>query len=197
MKQSQKSNNQDDDWYNKYILLLLYRNKYGHCNIPKHLVCQIIPSNICNNNNKENRSDDNYEDINLGLWLYTQRVNKRKNKLSSYRLDKLQKLVDNGHLLWDMDKSKIASELHTNDEGWELQYNHMIEYSKLNNGSCNIPQTYVYTATDGSTYNLGTWLISQRQFNKNNKLSSYRFDKLQKLVDEGKLKWNMHMNRDI
>ena len=122
----------------------------------------------------------NGSNVKLGKWLDRQRRRMKTDKLKGDRSDKLQHLVDEGKLKWEVDRY--------DDEAWNMQYDAMVEYGE-EHGHCNVPQNVVYTLTDGRDVKLWYWLKDQREYYKLGKLKGDRLDKLQQLVDEGKLGW--------
>lgn len=54
-------------------------------------------------------------------------------------------------------------------------------------GSCNVPRNYVTQLSDGTTLKLGYWLHSQRHLFAQKKLKSERYEKIQALIQQGRL----------
>jgi len=172
----------DEKWDKAFSCLIDYGNKNNrNCNVPTRYILT-LPDNT---------------DIKLGKWLSNQRSQKREGNLSQDRLDKLQGLVDQGKLVWN------AGEIHRNfmihDNKWNDMFNHLVEYGERHsNGNCNLPASYILTLPDNSEIKLGKWLSNQRSQYREGSLSQDRLDKLQGLVDQGKIflnfvaddKWN-------
>jgi len=82
-------------WETHFTALLQYQIQHGHCNVPFDCVYTcILP--------EENGPGIRYSHA-LGVWLYQQRVWKssKHNRLAAAQEFSLQKLVDEGHLLWE------------------------------------------------------------------------------------------------
>jgi hypothetical protein len=73
------------------------------------------------------------------------------------------------------------------DLNWETQYEALVMYASKH-GHCNV-RSGGADAEDKPTVNLYAWLALQRRHKKSNKLRPDREQKLQQLVDEGKLGW--------
>lgn len=109
---------------------------------------------------------DKYEGVNLGAWLYRQRVAKLNNSLSK-EYENL--LLDLGVILgpWD-------------DDGWKYKYNYAKEYYEQN-GNLKVPVGY----TVGG-FNLSSWLLFQNQKNLKGELPEYKIELLNKIG----MKWS-------
>jgi len=97
----------------------------------------------------------------LGAWIGSQRVNRKKNAISSMRIAKLDKLG----FIWD-----------ALDAQWEKAYEAFQQYIKENNSQL-VP--LLYKTSWGLT--LGSWVSKQRQYNRENKLSPEKIARLDKL----------------
>jgi hypothetical protein len=107
--------------------------------------------------------------------------------LAQYRKDKLQGLVDQGKLLWDA--TRLTGGTLEDEEKWMKIYKYLLEYGDRI-GNYNIPEKFIITLPNNKIINLGKWLATQRYQRQNSKcLSQERLDKLQVLVDQGKLTW--------
>ena len=88
------------------------------------------------------------------------------------------------------------------DDSWNRHYAALLEYGK-ENGDYNIPAKARYECCillkGGSKehYNgvLGSWLDRQRRYKKINSLTQDRKERLQLLVDQGRLNWSNHGSR--
>lgn len=96
-------------------------------------------------------------EANLGTWLLKQKKLYHQKKLEDW---KIQKLEDLG-VTWEVQKSL-----------WESHYSLAKKYYK-ENGNLLIPVAY---QVDG--FNLGGWVVHQRQKYKENRLSDYQIKKL-------------------
>lgn len=134
--------------------------------------------------------------VKLGYWLRTQRQYKRRgvytNLWTVEREGRLQELVDQGKLAWDLDQS--------DDAKWDSMLAALVEYGATHNGgNCMVSQNFVYTLSDGTQVRLGEWLKRQRCLKKGqirgNCLREDREARLQELVDQGKLAWLLEGNQ--
>jgi len=122
------------------------------------------------------------ETVNIGLWLRNQKTRKKGiagKTLSHDREQRLQQLVDQGKLQWDIQ----------NFRDWDFMYSLMIQYGHRF-GTCNVPQNYKEILPEGGRVSLGNWVHTQRQ-RRNSLMSEDHRQKLQALVDEGLFKWRM------
>jgi len=128
---------------------------------------------------------------NLGRWLDRQRQTHKGHRPEKLRPDRaamLQKLVDEGKLLWNA--------AHNNDT-WYRSYLALLEFCKIH-GHCNVrakcefecdlPADLIDPALRHYSGKLGTWVEHQRQSKKGKgtPLFADREALLQQLVDEGK-----------
>jgi uncharacterized protein YbgA (DUF1722 family) len=106
-----------------------------------------------------------YEDDKfLGKWVAKQRQLYSKNTI---RLDR-KKLLDKIGFAWNVNQT------------WHQQYQKLVAF-KQKNGHCLVPKRYQKDAS------FGEWVITQRQFHKNNKLLRYR----KNLLDEIGFVWRV------
>ena len=131
-------------WETMYTLLTQYKQKEGHCNVP------------------QSHQDDGEK---LGIWLKTQRREKKNGSLDAVKAKKLEEL----NIVWEVWSQQ-----------WEKMYTLLTQY-KQQEGHCNVPKSH---QEDGQ--NLGNWLHRQRLNKKNGKLDTM---KEQKLEDLGVM-WN-------
>lgn len=73
---------------------------------------------------------------------------------------------------------------------WGIMFKALLDFGK-EKSHYNAPINCESVQPDGSVLMLGTWLSTQRQLMRKNKLRPDRQAKLQTLVDEGKLQWVM------
>eukprot|EP01042_Synura_sphagnicola_P009149 gene9149-biopygen9530 len=157
-------------WNSHCDILEEYWRLFGTCNCPAGTVC-VLPGG---------------REVNIGKWLDNQRQKKRGTRgrgiyQTTEREARLQALVDEGKLIWDMS-------LH-DDARWDVMYNSLVDYG-TRNGTCNVPQSKSSVLPDGSSVNLGEWVDNQRQ-RKDTTMKPERRARLQALVDQGLFKWNM------
>ena len=157
-------------WNRNYNLLIAYGKREGTYNVPQKWK-QILPTG---------------EVVNLGKWLNTQR-NIRTTTLTQERKDKLQALVDTGMLLWNM-KNLPRQEI------WDRNYELLLAYGEQE-GTYNVPKRWKQILPTGEVVKLGKWLCFQRHV-RDTTLTHERKDKLQVLVDTGRLLWNMNVLKD-
>lgn len=191
-------------WDEIYNELAEFKNKNGHCNVPKEYS----------------------ENPRLGAWVSKQRLQQSKGKLSSYRFDKLNQLDFNWHTLhsfWEemfselckfkkehghcnvprgykkapklatwvcvqrnvFKKNKLPKErlkkltklgfvLDPNKNAWEGMFSELCNF-KNENGHCNVPKDYEKVPS------LGNWVSIQRRDYKKGVLSKERAEKLTNL----------------
>jgi hypothetical protein len=112
------------------------------------------------------------EDVFFGKWVSYQRQMHAKNKL---RLDR-QELLEELGFAWEAPQGGNNTE-----NNWHLQYEKLAEF-KRKNGHCIVPARY-----HQEDVALGSWVNTQRQHHRNNKL---RIDR-KKLLDEIGFVWNV------
>jgi len=159
-------------WNENFDAMVCYGKKYGTCNVTRSSRCQLSDGRV----------------IKLGIWLNTQRTNGNRKQLTNERLHKLQCLVDSNLLDWNL----VTAEVKTDNKRWNDMYNKLVNFGEQHSdGNCNVPQSYCVTLSDNTPCSLGYWLSDQRKFYRKGTLYESRKQRLQKLVNEGKLKWNM------
>ena len=119
-------------WEDKYNELVEYRKWHGHCNIPSVYLSQ---------------------NPNLACWVATQRQKFKANKLSSYRIDKLQRIG----FAWSLYSS------------WDIRFKELQAYQQ-EHGDC-----YVNQCANSTLYG---WSRHQRKQYKKGTLSNDRKMKL-------------------
>ncbi len=92
------------------------------------------------------KTRDSYKGIKLGSWVSEQRKKINNGTLSKDKLELLE---------------AIGIDKNGNDAIWDLYYEMLVEY-KETFGDVNVPKAYT-ASKDGKTYNLGRWLIGQRE----------------------------------
>ena len=144
-------------WELNYSLAKIYFEKNGNLEIPS----------------KFKTLNGTYEDengYNLGWWLVNQRQMYKKSKLSKERVELLEKIG-------------MRFETRDNDEVWNQMYMLAELYFK-EYGNLEISKKFKTlngTDEDENGYNLGGWLVSQRQMYKKSKLSKEREKLLEKI----------------
>ena len=144
-------------WELNYSLAKIYFEKNGNLEIPSKFKTL-------------NGTDEDENGYNLGGWLVSQRQMYKKSKLSKKR----EKLLE---------KIGMRFETRDNDEVWNQMYMLAELYFK-EYGNLEIPskfKTLNGTDEDENGYNLGGWLVSQRQMYKKSKLSKKREKLLEKI----------------
>jgi len=109
-------------------------------------------------------------------------MNKKGNMgkfLTKERELRLQELVDQGKLWWDIKERR----------DWDYMYAALVDYGRRN-GTCNVPHGWKEVSPDGEVLNLGQWVGSQR-WRRFTHLTEERRQKMQALVDQGLFKWHM------
>ena len=167
----------DRKWFQQCDIMLEYHRQVGTCNVPTRMNCVLSDGTV----------------VPVGKWLNNQRMDKSKGTLRSDRCDILQKLVNEGKLQWFVNPVEVS----TDDDQWDVMYSALVRYGECHGGDCNVPQRYITCLENGDEVKLGLWLSRQRQLktNRDNKdVSIIRLDRmqrLQQLVDEGKLQWRV------
>ena len=128
-----------------------------------------------------NGTDEDENGYNLGWWLVNQRQMYKKSKLSKEREELLEKIG-------------MRFETRDNDEVWNQMYMLAELYFK-EYGNLEIPykfKTLNGTDEDENGYNLGVWLVRQRQMYKKGKLSPER----KELLDQIGMIWEIRKRKD-
>ena len=147
----------DEVWNQMYMLAELYFKEYGNLEIPYKFKTL-------------NGTDEDENGYNLGVWLVRQRQMHKISKLSKER----EKLLE---------KIGMRFETRDNDEVWTRMYKLTETYFKKY-GNLEISKKFKTlngTDEDENGYNLGGWLLSQRQMYKKSKLSKEREELLEKI----------------
>lgn len=169
----------DEKWNTMLEALVQYGDEHnGNCNVPYHYIATLADGST----------------VKLGTWLSSQRQHYRghtKMRLAENREAKLQRLVDEGRLVWLMDSS------YRSPAKWDCMFDALLKYGEEHDGNCNVPNTYIEVLPDGSTLNLGSWLHHQRQYKKGHggTLQYDRERRLQELVDSGRLEWDLSITQ--
>ena len=144
-------------WTRMYKLTETYFKKYGNLEIKQNFKTL-------------NGIDYDENGYNLGQWQSCQRQMYKKSKLSKERKELLEKIG-------------MRFETRDNDEVWNQMYMLAELYFK-EYGNLEIPykfKTLNGTDEDENGYNLGVWLVRQRQMHKISKLSKEREKLLEKI----------------
>ena len=126
----------NERWEEQFDRLVAYKNKYGDCDVPF-----------------------SHDDVELAVWVATQRTRKRQNKLAADRQKRLTAIGFNWQII---------------DLRWETMFERLMSY-KREHGDCNVPQAYQDKA-------LGVWVGMQRVRKRRGKLDT---DYIKRLVDVG------------
>jgi len=127
-------------WDYMYSVLKDFHQREGHCNVLREYITE--------------------DGEKLGIWLKTQRHNRRKGKLNEVQEQKFNEMS----IIWNP------------TESWEYMYSLLLEFQKLE-GNCNIPQNYI--TPDGKK--LGVWLKNQRFKRRKGKLNEEQIKGLDKI----------------
>jgi hypothetical protein len=161
-----------NQWERRYEALLRFYEEFKTCNVPHSYKFR----------------DDDGTIVSLGRWLEKQRRSKKLKTLSPDRDAKLQQLVDEGKLYWEIYDAERRS------RSWQDKYNLLVAYGDMN-GSCELPDNAVITTVDENGHTkkvqLGHWLQIQKSQRLHNKLEHERVQLLERLVDQGKLTWEI------
>jgi hypothetical protein len=133
-------------WEKMFEALKEYKRNHGDFNVPLDYVVN---------------------NLKLRIWVYNQRVNYRKGKLSRDRTKRLNDIV----FVWD-----------TLESQWEEMFNALKEYKK-EHGDYNVPNDYVV-----NYLKLGSWVSHQRTNYRRGNLAE---DRIKRLEDIGFV-WTSH-----
>ena len=147
-------------WYRNYEYSKKYYEEYGNLEVPYHF----------KTNDGINYDEDG---VKLGIWINTQRKLYKNNNLSSDRQELLEVIG------MRFDNKRIIT-----NKSWEEMYKYAKEYYE-EYGNLEVPQSF--KTNDG--INLGTWINTQRQYYKNNKLSQEKID----LLEEINMVWGFNV----
>ncbi|MDB4340663.1 Helicase associated domain protein [Akkermansiaceae bacterium] len=128
--------NYDEAWETQFQKLKEFQTQYGHCRVPTSW------------------------DDRLNRWILTNRQSKKKGKLSTERLDRLEQLG----FIWE-----------AHQQTWETQFEKLLAYKK-EHGDCLVPAKWVTDKT------LANWVTAQRTNKKKGTLSA---DKIKRLDEIG------------
>ena len=155
-------------WTRMYKLTETYFKKYGNLEIKQNFKTL-------------NGIDYDENGYNLGQWQSCQRQMYKKSKLSKERKDLLEKIG-------------MRFETRDNDEVWNQMYMLAELYFK-EYGNLEISKKFKTlngTDEDENGYNLGIWLVNQRQMCKKGKLSPER----KELLDQIGMIWEIRKRKD-
>lgn len=96
-----------------------------------------------------------------------------------------EKLLVDGPYSFDDPSSSKGSVYETR---WDRMYNLLLQCGSAL-GTCKIPLSYEVADADGNIIKLGLWLGTQRQLYRKGQLRNDKLQKLQSLVDAGKMDW--------
>lgn len=161
-----------EQWDKRYDALLKFYDEFKSCNVP-HSYKYI---------------DENGEEVGLGRWLEHQRRCKKLKTLLPDRDRRLQLLVDEKKLYWDIYEADRRC------RQWQENFNLLVSYGSMH-GTYEVPENTVITVTDKSSttrrVHLGQWLTQQKLAKHSNKLEPEHASQLDRLVEEGKLSWDL------
>ena len=147
----------DEVWTQMYTLAETYFKEYGNLEISKKFKTL-------------NGTDEDENGYNLGGWLVSQRQMYKKSKLSNEREKLLEKI---GMRFETRDNDEVWTQMYTLAETYFKEYGNLEISKKF--------KTLNGTDEDENGYNLGGWLVSQRQMYKKSKLSNEREKLLEKI----------------
>ena len=133
-------------WQDFFTLLVQYKKKVGNCNVPR---------------------DHKEDEKNLGSWLNTQRLDKKKGRLDAKRESGLDEIG----VVWDVLSQK-----------WETMFALLLQYNNRE-GDCNVPSRHIEDGT-----NLGWWLKKQRADKKRGTLDIVK----EKQLEDVGIVWNVY-----
>jgi hypothetical protein len=124
-------------WEEMFAALVEYKNLHGDCNVPSRFI----------------------SNPQLGQWVMIQRKAKRKNKINSNRLQRLEGLG----FVWN-----------SNTAAWEEMFAALKDYQSQH-GHCNVPARWTQNPS------LGMWAHTQRKTKNKGALSEQRTRRLEAL----------------
>jgi hypothetical protein len=124
-------------WEERFSELLVFKVTQGHCDVPYEWT-------------------DNQK---LGIWVRSQRANKKKDTLSEDRIQRLNQIG----FVWD-----------TLDASWEKKFAELKAFSE-SRGHCNVPTRW------HENLQLATWVAGQRRCRKENTLTKDRIQRLDQI----------------
>ena len=139
-------------WEEMLLLLLQYKEREGHCNVPQQ--------HIEHNNNNDTNTNQTTK---LGKWLSNQRAAKKKGTLPASRARRLYGMG----VVWEMYPTTY----------WEDMYTGLVRY-KLREGHCQVPQQYIDAEYN---INLGAWVHRQRRLQRQGTLTERYQQRLERL----------------
>ena len=145
------------DWAEMYMLAEIYFKKYGSLEIKQNFKTL-------------NGIDYDENGYNLGWWLVRQRQMYKKSKLSKEREKLLEKI---GMRFETRDNNEVWNQMYMLAETYFKKYGNLEISKKF--------KTLNGTDEDENGYNLGVWLVRQRQMHKISKLSKEREKLLEKI----------------
>lgn len=134
-----------DNWEYNYQLAKEYYKKHGHLLMAK---------------------DYKMEDVNLGMWIYVQRMAYQGRGRWTITQDKIDRLNEIG-MEWR----------NTMDGRWDYKLNILKEYLKNTNNPFPMSRDFVYKEIE-----LGKWLYEVQDKIKNNKLKKNQIDDIKKIL---------------
>jgi uncharacterized protein YrrD len=128
-------NTLEQTWEDRFRELVAYKQKHGDC---------LVPSS--------------WKNRQLAMWVNTQRVFKKKGRLSADRISQLNALG----FVWN-----------TLEQTWEERFRELVAYKKKH-GNCLVPSSW-------KNEQLARWVGTQRVFKKKGRLSADRISRLNAL----------------
>jgi hypothetical protein len=105
---------------------------------------------------------------------------------SSSRSDAL--VLDESYSMMDPIHTSSTAKGSVYETRWERMFNLLLQCGSAL-GTCKIPLSYEVTDADGNVIKLGLWLGTQRQLHRKGQLRPDKLQRLQSLVDAGKMDW--------
>ena len=158
----------DEVWNQMYMLAELYFKEYGNLEIPYKFKTL-------------NGTDEDENGYNLGVWLVRQRQRHKISKLSKEREELLEKI---GMRFETRDNNEVWTRMYKLTETYFKKYGNLEISKKF--------KTLNGTDEDENGYNLGGWLVSQRQMYKKGKLSPER----KELLNQIGMIWEIRKRKD-
>ena len=112
----------EERWDLMFHALVKYGEENGDCNVPHHIGFCFDPNGIMPRELPKTLKLPKNQVLRLGFWLGTQRKYKKIGKIKPEYEARLQRLVDDGKLKWEMrntGKSEALKFADTTDEKFE------------------------------------------------------------------------------
>ncbi|MDO4963712.1 MAG: Helicase associated domain protein, partial [bacterium] len=147
----------EDKWEQNYSLAQRYYNHYHNLKVPQNFTTK---DGITETQDKGA--------LNLGVWISTQRENRKNGILSKYRTKRLELIG----MIWDSLEDKW-------EQNYSLAQRYYNHYHNLKIPGKFMTKDGVTETEEKGSLKLGKWILTQRENRKNGTLSKYRTKRLE------------------